>query len=409
MKILQINKYFYLKGGAETVFFNTIRLLEQHGHTVIPFCLDSPANRHSPYAPYFVHYPELLEASVCDKIRHIPSFVYNCEAARQLDRLLQREKPDVAHIHLLFNSLSVSILPVLRKHGVPVVMTAHDYRLICPAYLFTDGRGRVCERCRTGHYLHCTLQRCSKGRLANSLMLTADSYFRKYVLSPLDYVDRFLFVSHFACAKHIEFSARYAGKSSVLHNFTPLASRQTAAVEKGDYLLFCGRISDEKGIPTLLRAMATFPDIKLKVAGTGPLLDDMKRQSPPNVEFIGFQSGEALYDCIRRARYVVVPSEWYENNPLSVIEAMTLGTPVIGSRIGGIPELIDEGVTGFLFEAASVPALCEAMANALRLPAEAYGAMCQASRLFAQEHFGEEKYYPRLLSIYHDIINHYNI
>jgi glycosyltransferase involved in cell wall biosynthesis len=409
MKVLQINKYFYPKGGANTVIFNTIQLLEQHGHTVVPFSMASPLNRPSPYAPRFVSYPELLEANVVDKIRHISSFVYNREAARGLDLLLDEEKPDIAHIHLMFNSLSASILPVLKKRRIPVVMTVHDYRLICPAYLFTDGRGAICERCRTGNYLHCALRRCSNGRLANSLMLAADSYFRKYIISPIDYVDLFIFVSCFAFDKHIEFSDRYADKGIVLRNFTPLATGEADSGDKGDYLLYFGRISSEKGLPTLLRAMEAFPGVKLKVAGTGPLLEDIKSQSPPNVEFTGFLSGEALHDCISRARYVVVPSEWYENNPLSVIEAMALGAPVIGSRIGGIPELIAEGVSGFLFEPASVDSLRATIELALALPDEDYNAMCCKGRAFARKHFNQDAYYHKLTSIYKDIINSYNI
>ena len=111
MKILQINKYYYRKGGAETVFFNTISLLEKHGHTVIPFSLKNKKNEPSPYEDYFVDYPELSESSLPQKIKYLPSFIYNRGAARKLETLLQKEKPDVAHIHLMFNSMSVSILP----------------------------------------------------------------------------------------------------------------------------------------------------------------------------------------------------------------------------------------------------------------------------------------------------------
>jgi glycosyltransferase involved in cell wall biosynthesis len=403
MKVLQINKYFYPKGGSETVFFNTIELLESRGHRVIPFSTRHPENRPTPYDAYFVNYAEPSQSGFLTKLRQLPAFFYNRSAAKQLDRLIRREKPDVAHIHLLFNSLSVSILPVLKKHRIPVVMTAHDHRLICPAYLFLDGKGRICERCRGERYYNCLLHRCSKGSLFNSLMLTLDSYFRKYILSPFKYVDRFIFVGRFAYEKHLAFSARYRDRSSVLFNFTLIAP--DAAPEKGDYILYLGRISEEKGIPVLMKAAESLPGVQLKIAGTGPLLDALKSQSRPNIEFTGFLSGEMLRDAIRKARFVVVPSEWYENNTLVIIEAFTLGTPAIGSRIGGIPEFIEDGINGFLFEPSSVDQLTQTIRKALALSPRAYATMCGEAQAFARMHFTGEAYYQKLMTLYSDVIH----
>ena len=151
MKILQLNKYFYQKGGAETVFFNTISTLENRGHQVIPFALKNTKNKFSEFESYFVEYPELSESNIWTKIINTPAFIYNRQAAKQLERLILAEKPDIAHIHLLFNSLSVSILPVLKKYKIPTVMTVHDYRLICPAYTLTNGKGEICELCKDRH------------------------------------------------------------------------------------------------------------------------------------------------------------------------------------------------------------------------------------------------------------------
>ena len=153
MKILQLNKYFYQKGGAETVFFNTISTLENRGHQVIPFALKNKKNKFSEYESYFVDYPELSESNIWTKITNIPAFIYNRQAAKQLERLILDKKPDIAHIHLLFNSLSVSILPVLQKYRIPTVMTVHDYRLICPAYTLTNGKGKICELCKDRHFI----------------------------------------------------------------------------------------------------------------------------------------------------------------------------------------------------------------------------------------------------------------
>ena len=182
MKILQLNKYFYQKGGAETVFFNTISTLENRGHQVIPFALKNKKNK---YESYFVDYPELSESNIWTKITNIPSFIYNRQAAKQLERLILDKKPDIAHIHLLFNSLSVSILPVLQKYRIPTVMTVHDYRLICPAYTLTNGKGKICELCKDRHFIHCTLNGCSNGNLTNSMLLSLENSFRSCFTSHL--------------------------------------------------------------------------------------------------------------------------------------------------------------------------------------------------------------------------------
>ncbi|MDR0427402.1 MAG: glycosyltransferase family 4 protein [Dysgonamonadaceae bacterium] len=401
MKVLQINKYFYLKGGAETVFLNTIKLLEEHGHTVIPFCLKSKKNLKSDYESYFVDYPELSESGWLTKIKHTPSFLYNKKAARQLEKVIVAEKPDIAHIHLMFNSFSASILPVLKKYRIPIVMTLHDYRLICPAYSFTDGKGMVCERCiEKKNFLYCIKNRCYNGNLMNSLLLTLDSYVRKYFISPIDYVDEFIFVSSFSQKKHLEVSKGY-GKSSILYNFTNIDS-ETSSKEK--YILFLGRISEEKGIPTLIKAMEAFPGLTLNIAGTGPLIEKLKVSSSANVRFIGFKSGSELKEYIKKALFVILPSGCYENGPMVIPESYTLGTPVIGSRIGGIPEYIEEDKTGFLFDSGSVEQLREVIEYALRLPPESYEAMRKNALSSAEKTFSKERYYESLLSLYNKLL-----
>lgn len=403
MKILQINKYFYKKGGAETVFFNTIHLLEKHGHTVIPFALKNKKNEPSPYEPYFVDYPELSESSLTDKIKYAPAFIYNKEAATRLESLILKEKPDIAHIHLMFNSLSVSILPVLRKYHIPTVMSVHDYRLKCPAYTFTDGKGDVCERCGNGSYYNCLIHKCSKGNFFNSLMLCADSYFRDMFYPPVEYIDRFIFVSEFAREKHIQTDHRFEGKSVRLYNFTPDIKDYPPL--RGNYILFFGRMSGEKGVGTLLEAVRQTPDIKLKIAGTGPLLVRFKSECPPNVEFLGFKRGEELRKLIHGASFVVVPSEWYENNPMTIIESLMIGTPVIGSDIGGIPELIEENKTGFTFPPKNPDKLKETIQKACAVSEAEYERMSAAAKRFALDNFSEESHYRKLMENYRLILD----
>jgi glycosyltransferase involved in cell wall biosynthesis len=311
--------------------------LEKHGHTVIPFALKSKKNLHSPFSEYFVDFPELSESGLWMKTKKILSFIYNKEAARQLDRLLSVEKPDIAHIHLYLNGLSVSILPVLRRHKVPVVMSLHDFRHICPASSFLDRKGNVCERCMGGHFYHCALRRCYRGNFSNSFMLAVEAYFRKYFIRPAEYIEHVMPVSHFSQRKLMDFLPELGHRSSVLHNFMQVIEKPVA--EKGDYFLYLGRISEEKGIHVLLEAVEHLPDIKLKVVGTGPLLAGLQKNALPNVEYLGFKTGDELEELVRRARFTVVPSIWYEIFGMIILESFTLGTPVIASCTGGIPEL----------------------------------------------------------------------
>lgn len=398
MKILQINKYFYRKGGAETVFFNTIKLLEQHNHIVVPFCLKNDKNENSPYESYFVNYPELSESTTIEKIKNIKAFFYNKEAAKKLEQLIIKEKPDIAHIHLMFNSLSVSILPILKKYNIPTVMSVHDYRLVCPAYTLTDGKGNFCERCKEREYINCILHLCSKRNLINSTMLCVDSYFRTLFIPPIKYIDKFIFVSKFSMNKHIHIDGRFKYKCTSLYNFTPVIKNYEPI--KGNYILFFGRISEEKGIITLLNAIRNLPAIKLKLAGTGPLLDILKNVSPPNAEFVGFKQGDELKELIHNASFVIVPSECYENNPMTIIESYAIGTPVIGSDLGGIPELIEVNQTGYVFEPKSIMSLQDAINNALQISDLKYVEMSNNCKKFAHDNFSEESHYQKLMEIY---------
>ena len=407
MKILEIDKYYYLKGGAETVFFNTMQLLRDNGNEVIPFCLANSKNQASVYSSYFVNFPELSESSLFTRIKYLPSFFYNKESARKLEQLIVREKPDIAHIHLLFNGISVSILPVLKKYRIPVVMTVHDYRLICPAYTFTDGKQCLCEKCLvTKNYWQCAVNKCSNGTFVNSLLLTLEMYYRRWSYEPINYIDKFIFVSKFSWKKHIQANLDYQKKGVHLYNFT--MDKHCDCKKMKDYFLYFGRISEEKGIQTLINAAKMMPSVPFKVAGTGPLLPYFKGQNISNVSFVGFKRGKDLEDLIAGAKFVVVPSEWYENNPLSIIESMMTKTPVIGSCIGGIPELISHKVSGFLFEPKNCTALKNILSQAMELNDQEYEQMCQNAYEFAQNNFSRNAYFDKLMSIYQEVVDNYN-
>jgi glycosyltransferase involved in cell wall biosynthesis len=403
MKILQINSCHYRRGGADVVYLNTGELLKQKGQEVFFFSMADEKNLPNAYADYFPKSTDARNLSTLQKIRLAPTFIYNREASDKLSLLLDEIKPDIAHIHLFLGKLSSSILKVLRKKKIPIVATVHDYRYICPAYLFLDGQNQICEKCIGGFYMNCTLKKCSEGNIFQSVMLTADAYFRKYKINPLNYIHRFIFVSDFIRKKHISFNPEYRAKGKLLYNFVPELDTIIPDKLKGKYFLFYGRLSREKGIDTLLKAAQNI-NVNIKIVGTGNLYEKYTSTTYKNIEFLGYKSGNELSGLIRQASFVIVPSEWYENNPLTILEAYSHGKPVIGSRIGGIPEIIDEAETGFLFEAGNQMQLTDALVKADKLSDDEYSRMSFAARNFAASHFNPNTHYTDLMTIYHELL-----
>lgn len=396
MKVLLINNIFYRKGGSEAVYFNTAELLKKHGHEVVFFSFKREENIACEQSEYF---PELG-----GKVNQLKSYFWNAEAARLLEKLIIAEKPDVAHVHLFWGLMSPSIFGVLKKHNVPLVHTVHDYRMVCPAYTFKNNAGEICEKCGGGKFMNCLKGRCAKGSLLQSALMTAEMYLRNAKHHPVDNIAGFVFVSNFAKEKHLQYDKKFEKANNiVLYNYTTPMLERTE--KKGDYYLFYGRLSYEKGIPTLLEAFSKHPEMKLKVVGTGPIEAELKaKYSLPNIEFVGYKSGKELFSLVRDTKFVCVPSEWYENNPMTIVEAYSLGTPVIGSRMGGIPEIIKDGKTGYTFESGNLSDLEQQIAKANALSAEEYAAMADAAYKFYQQNFSEEHHYEELMKFYEGVI-----
>jgi glycosyltransferase involved in cell wall biosynthesis len=402
MKILQINKFHYRHGGSETVYFNTTELLRAKGHNVIHFSMVDDKNLDSTESAYFVNMPNLRQANLVDKIKHSASFLYNTQSAKNLEQLILAEKPDIVHIHLLFNGMSVSILPILKKHKIPTVMTVHDYRLICPASTFLDKNGNICEACKGKNYYHCTIKRCSQGNPINSLMLSIEGYFRDTFFPIYKYIDRFIFVSDFSLRKHEQFIPRYESKSEMLFNFT---TKKTKIEHKfGGYFLYLGRLSIEKGIPSLLKVAKDLPHCSFVIAGSGPLRSLVEEYDGTNLNYVGFKTGDELNKIIEEASWIIVPSEWYENNPLAVIEPFSMGKPVIGANIGGISELIKDDFNGFLFESRNLGDLESKIIKAATLGNNDYAKLSINAKQFADLNLSPDYHYDRLISIYNSII-----
>lgn len=408
MKVLLIDVYNYNKGGAETVCFNTGKLLEQHGHQVVYFTLKWAENNPSPYSKYFPESKETRKGPF-RQVKNMVNYFYHFEAAKKLEQLIIDEKPDIAHIHLMWGQITPSIFPVLRKHHIPIVYTVHDFRIVCPAYLFRDGRGRVCEDCQGMYFYKCFTHTCCKGSKLMSAVMAAEQYFRNSFFNPAKYIDGFIYVSNFA--RDIQERYMPAVKNTpniTLYNFSTLIADAPKSMPKEKYFLFFGRLSYEKGVRTLLEAFKDLPDCKLKIVGTGPKENELKEFVESNymrkVEFLGYKRGKELSDLVANAYFVIVPSEWYENNPMSIIESYSVGTPVIGARIGGIPEIVVENETGYQFASGDSRELKDKVQLADDLSDEEYVRLSQGTLKFAHENLSLESYCPKLIGFYQQFL-----
>lgn len=407
MKILQINVFNYRKGGSEAVYFSTIELLKENGENVINFALKWPENYPSKYKSYF---PESKETrtGLLKPIKNIINYFYNREASEKLERLIEVEHPDLAHVHLIWGQITGSIFPVLKRHGIPVIFSIHDYRIVCPAYTFRNGKGEICEQCKGRNFYHCVANKCTKGSYLLSVMMAMEQSFRNHFFNPAKYIDGLIYVSRFAKQIHEKYMPGLREKKNiVLYNLSDkIKNVPCKKIEK--YFLFFGRLSYEKGIKTLISAFKNIPNSKLKIAGTGSLEKELKDYTQinnvTNVEFLGYKSGNELTELVEKAYFIVVPSEWYENNPMTIIEGYAAGVPVIGSSIGGIPEIIVKGKTGYLFNPGRINELISIIRACESLSEEQYEDLQRNALEFAEKNFSKEKYYSQLMSFYKQFV-----
>lgn len=352
LKVLIANKFFYRAGGAEAVMFQEREFLLSQGIEVVDFAMQDRRNEPSSYADSFVAQQDYRNnnLSMLEKFQSAVKFIHSSEAVEKFRRLLISSQPDLVHCHNIYHQLTPSIINVAKSLNVPVVLTLHDYKPICPVYNRLR-HGTPCSDCRGGNFRSVLKNRCADDSFGRSALMYAEATVQR-LMGSYESVDHVIAPSQFMADAVI--GERFSEEqTSVIYNGVDLPSPTGhPADDRQDqnYILFFGRLAAEKGISTLMEAHAEMADTKLVVAGTGPLEEQLRKQYP-NAEYRGFVAGEALAATIAGAAVVVVPSEWYENCPMSVLEAMAHGRPVIGSRMGGIPELISEGSSGELFEA----------------------------------------------------------
>ncbi len=406
MKVLLINKYHTIKGGTETYYFGLQELLKKRGHHVICFAMEDEKNIPCEQSDYFVKNVEFNgDVSLINKVTSGFKMLYSFEAKKKLTQLLKDEKPDVIHINLFHRHLTISILDAIKKSGIPCVFTMHDLNCICPNHIMLDNEGKICDLCINNKFISCAKKKCVKCSAMKSYLAAFEAYTYKKS-DAYNKIDLFITPSYFY--KQLLIKAGIT-KAPIKHfkNFLP-SSTEYKVYDAESYILFYGRLSVEKGVITLLKAMKNI-DYQLYIVGTGPQEDEIKafakdKNLLDKVCFKGFQTGESLKNFVRHAKCVVVPSEWYEASGYTASEAMACGTPIVVTDIGGLPENIEDGISGFLSKPFDEEDLAEKINKVINLPQNEYRKVCVAAMEKARADFDAENYADKLIKEYNELI-----
>ena len=349
MKILLVNKFHYLKGGSEKYYFELGQLLKENGHEVAFFSMEDEKNIKTGCKEYFV---KPIDLNTGSKFKAL-DVIYSKSNKKIMEQALEEFKPDIVHLNNFQRQLSASIIEPIKKRNIPIVYTAHDVQAICPAILMLDNNKNICEKCMNGKYINCINKKCNKGSTLKSIIGAIEGYYYRNKKIYTKQIDKIITPSNFYKNKLIE-DGISEEKIEVLHNFIDTKEYNIKTQDKG-YGLYIGRLSKEKGIFNLLESVKKIKSAKIKIAGEGPEKEEIIKFIKENklqskVELLGFLNKENVKEQISNCRFVVTPSIWYENCPYSVMEALTIGKPVIGANIGGIPELVKNEINGLTYD-----------------------------------------------------------
>ncbi len=393
-----VNKFLYPNGGSETYIFKLGDYLKNHGHEVEYFGMEHEGRCVGNSVGAYTSDMDFHGGSKIAKLTYPVKTIYSSEARKKIRLVLDDFKPDVVHLNNFNYQLTPSIILEIVKYreqtgrSCKIVFTAHDYQLVCPNHMLnTPSTGENCEKCLGGSFVNCIKGRCIHSSLAKSIVGAAEAYFWN-MQGVYKHIDKIICCSDFMKSK-LDTNRLFKGKTVVMHNFIDAVEKKR--VVKKDYILYFGRFSKEKGIETLIEACKQLPDISFVFAGTGPLEQEL--EGIENIKNVGFKTGAELEKLIREARLSVYPSQWYENCPFSVMESQMYLTPVLGANIGGIPELIEDGVTGELFESGNAEELQDKLRYLweYRSRLNMYSENCKDIKFDTVEEYGK-----KLLDIY---------
>ena len=403
MKILYCNKYNYPFSGTEVYLFELMELMRSRGHEVALFSMADARGEATPYDHNFVPHIEFnRESGVTQKMRLAAHAVYSQDARRRMSAMIKEFRPDVAHVRNIYHHLSPSILWELKSQGIPVVYHINDFKLLCPAYNLVR-QGETCEDCRAGAFWHVLGADCYPGLGARTALM-AEAYAQRWLGTYEKCVDLFLAPSQFVREKFAEHKWN-TEKFRVLPHFQEAAANIEPPAEENPPLLYFGRLSQEKGVSDLLRAMQRLPELRLMVAGDGPERSDLEALTATlglrNVAFAGHVRGATLDALIVRSRFTVLPSHAYETLGKSILESYARGRAVVASDLGSRRELVQPGETGLLYSVGDVERLSASIA-ALSAPETAMR-MGRAGWQLVKNRYTPESHYETLLGLYEEL------
>ena len=340
-----VNKFLYSRGGCENYMLYLAEHLKSLGHEIEFFGMQDEKNTVGNSAGLYTMNMDFHTGGL---IRFLYPFkiLYSFEAKKKILQVIDDFKPDIVHMNNINFQLTPSVIYGIKKRGIPIVQTVHDYQMICPNHLlYNFEKNEICEKCLKGSYFHCAKNKCIHGSRVKSIIGAMEA--RLYaLLGTYKKVDLYITPSYFLENKLLSAKKLYQGKTKTIHNFIDKKKFTREAKKCGEYIAYAGRLAKEKGIELLAETAKLLPEYTFLVAGEGPekhLLENIA-----NIKLAGFLSGDRLVDFISQAKVFVVPSIWYENCPLSILEAQCLGVPVVTMNNGGMAELVQDGVTGLL-------------------------------------------------------------
>lgn len=411
MRIIIVNYRYFISGGPEKYMFNIKRILEENGHEVIPFSIDSNKNIKTKYSKYFVEPIGDKNAVYFDEVKKTPKSIaqmlsrsiYSTKIKNALKKEIKEVKPDLIYTIHFINKLSPSVIDAAKECGIPIVSRLSDYFLLCPRFDFLKNQ-KICEECLTCGYKSCIKNKCVKNSTFASLVRVISMKIHS-LIKIYDKVDMFITPSNFLKNKLIE-NGYDKNKIKCIPTFTTSDYNQKQKI--GNYGLYFGRISEEKGVETVIKAYELLPNKELVIMGDDTtdeaikLKEYIKTKKINNIKFIGFKSGNELEKVINDSRYVLIPSIWFDNLPNTALESFAHYKPVIASNIGSLPELVEDGVNGFLFEAGNYKELSKKI---IKIDYDdLINKMGKNAHEKLKKDFSQQKHYEELLNIFNTII-----
>lgn len=391
MKILLCHNQYQNRGGEGQTVFKEKEVLESKGHRVILFSKDNQ---------------EINNYTFTQKARLLYEIVFSRSTYKKVIEIVKEEKPDIVHVHNVFPLISPSIYYALKNMNVPVVQTVHNYRFLCPNGLFLDNDGKICERCKNGNFSNAIIRKCYRSSYLQTSGMAFTLCLHRKLRTFINKIDVFISPSKFLKKKLIE--GGIPEKKIVVKPHFVKCGEIKPSYEFDNYVVYMGRLSREKGLFTLLRAWKEVPGLTLKMIGEGPIRNELEnfvsQAEISNVEFPGFIGGPKRFEILRKAMFMIFPSECYESFPYAIIESFACGTPVIASRIGGSKELTEEGRNGLLFEPGDIEDFKKKILYFIENP-KFIIPMRRCARETAEKKYSSEVGYENLMQIYNKLLS----